>query len=582
MAGANDPAKDEGIWKWAQPVLTAVGSIAGLVIIVHLLGGIVMWLRFSKAGLPADQAIAVMTREQILAVGLRVMVLPALVSAGVAAALVWNDEQPKTLVLVLRIVAVAVAAILFLTLPVSWASVTWLALLLVFVYWWRGFGATRRRGRPSPWRLAAIAVLAAAIISLGRQIDEPVQLLQADVMLRPGAAARQVHGVFISQDVTTVYLGDVASGQIEELPRDEVASLDLGPPLARAPNRSLLSMVLGDHWSLTPLHWWCDGQSYTWFRLGRLCRTQPKARPDRRELDIRWIPVRVTCPRAAGDGCHGYLRTRTRETYSTALGPFAMSRRVSFPRDGLDGVEFSMSAGRAREICVPTSPAERSLLRAPPDGRRRATTPVPVELIVSSDPGGTSVMSRQQTLLDVAPSGADASMINSSDCSTQLRQRFATQAAPLTAVASAVGVLDAHNVLVRQDGREKLVRLLGITSPASPAFAKPKCGEREGVDTVLRLLFTQPRDTDRDGLADHGGGQARRLVLTPDPSQPNRDRTSRLLRYVSIAGQLRTVQGSILRAGWATLAPGAAKLARGGALERAARAGAQAGLTVLC
>lgn len=350
MAGANDPAKDEGIWKWAQPVLTAVGSIAGLVIIVHLLGGIVMWLRFSKAGLPADQAIAVMTREQILAVGLRVMVLPALVSAGVAAALVWNDEQPKTLVLVLRIVAVAVAAILFLTLPVSWASVTWLALLLVFVYWWRGFGATRRRGRPSPWRLAAIAVLAAAIISLGRQIDEPVQLLQADVMLRPGAAARQVHGVFISQDVTTVYLGDVASGQIEELPRDEVASLDLGPPLARAPNRSLLSMVLGDHWSLTPLHWWCDGQSYTWFRLGRLCRTQPKARPDRRELDIRWIPVRVTCPRAAGDGCHGYLRTRTRETYSTALGPFAMSRRVSFPRDGLDGVEFSMSAGRARDL----------------------------------------------------------------------------------------------------------------------------------------------------------------------------------------------------------------------------------------
>lgn len=631
MEGSATTPKRDDVGAWLQPVATAAGALAGLVIFVHFLGGTVMWLRFRKADLPADQAVALMTREQMLTVGLRLMVLPMIVSGLLAITLVWlgkRHRRPRrvterraverraaaptagaaphsperrvgerrtrsrrsgeerrsaerssgtTLNRVLLGISAVVVVVLVLTLPGSWASLTWLALLLVIVYWWRGFGARQRRTgeEPSPWRLAAVAVVAAAIVSLGRQIDQPVQLLQTTAMVGSGADAKRMTGVFITASDSAVYLGDTTTHRISAIPRDTVSLITLGPPLERAPNRSVLSkLFFRSRWSLTPLRWWCNGKDYALHDFDLLCKDQPRPAPDqRRQLDVRWIPVRIECSKTGKEACEGYVRLRTRDTYSKALGRYALPRLVSFPNEHVAGVHFTLPRGRTDEVCVPINGNERKLLRARSDVKRAKGRPVPLDIVITSDPAGASQMSAAPMELDVGSADADPSMIVASDCAKPLRQALAKQP-PRATTVTAVRVPDAHQLVVDDHGTEKLVRLLGVESPSSLSWEPAACGEPQGTAALLRLVFTRARDTNGDGLVDKPGGRPRKLRLEPDENQLDRDpRRSYLLRYVRVAGEDHTLQEAALRSGWAKLGRHGKPLERLPALERAARAG---------
>lgn len=219
------------IQDWATRIGTVAASMTGLVIVVHLLGGVVMWLRFRKADLPADQAVAFMPREEMLTIGLRLMVLPALATGALAVTLVWATRRrhprgrPRRGSRLALIICALLVAVLFLSLPFSWASATWIGLGLVIVYWWRGFGLERRTPgeMPSPLRLAVVAVLAAVVISLGRQVDDPVQLPQVQVALEH--RADPVRGMFVSADGDALYIGDTAARKITGYRRADVTWL---------------------------------------------------------------------------------------------------------------------------------------------------------------------------------------------------------------------------------------------------------------------------------------------------------------------------------------------------------------------
>src|SRR3954453_5592127 len=58
------------------------GAAAGAVGLLYVIGGAVMWLRFLPAGLPADQAVALVPKTDLLVLGLRVMVLPVLAAGA--------------------------------------------------------------------------------------------------------------------------------------------------------------------------------------------------------------------------------------------------------------------------------------------------------------------------------------------------------------------------------------------------------------------------------------------------------------------------------------------------------------------
>jgi endonuclease YncB( thermonuclease family) len=573
--GASDVAGR--VEQWATRVGAVAGSVAGLVIIVHLLGGIVMWLRFKKAGLPPDQAVAVMSREQMLIVGLRLMVLPTVATGLLAAALVrWQrrhaGREPRN-IRRRRAVAELVAAgalllVLLALVPVSGASATWLALVIVWLYWRRGFGVGKRPAGQlaPPWRLAVVAVLAAAVISLGRQIDEPVQLLEITVQLEN--PERKVSGVFVDADGDSIHIGTPRTHLIRSFRRSDVVTVSLGPPLERAPAPSALSRLLSDdRWAVTPPWIWCNGERYSLLEVSKWCDTQPFVAIRRRSLDLGGIPVRIRCPKQADEECRGYVRLKTTATFGPRdLGRLALPRRVSMPREGVDGVPFAAAVGRTQEVCVPVNPDNRRLLwKGVPLGRGKPERPVPMTVTLSGDPESKSILAEQRFWVHATRPGTDPSLIVASGCSARLRARLARSPEPRPAPKRGAGpatervrvtrVLDGDTLEVRAKSVVKLLRLVGIDAPETAKRGKDACGERQARDHLLRRLFSAPEDADGDRLTDQPGGRARRVILTRDPLTPDRDTSSRLLRSVTVVGTKRTLQESMLTAGWAIRRP---------------------------
>ena len=209
--------------------------VAGTVGLLYAIGGAVMWLRFHNAGLPADQAVALVPRTDLLVVGLRVMVLPVVASGVVAlllaralaarrarrlhkleteheqatkrledlpaagateerdaikqcvddieTALKQAEELPSTLTAQLprpkrnpgMFAALLVAAVaLVLIVPFSVGALAWpLMLGAVLAYWLR---LSSGDGRFIAWKLAVAAMLAGCVISVARQTATPIQL----------------------------------------------------------------------------------------------------------------------------------------------------------------------------------------------------------------------------------------------------------------------------------------------------------------------------------------------------------------------------------------------------------------------
>jgi hypothetical protein len=71
--------------------------IAGTVGLLYVIGGTVLWLRFHEANLPADRAVALVPKNDLLVLGLRVMVMPALASGLFLLALgsAWRSRETK-------------------------------------------------------------------------------------------------------------------------------------------------------------------------------------------------------------------------------------------------------------------------------------------------------------------------------------------------------------------------------------------------------------------------------------------------------------------------------------------------------
>ena len=89
-------------------------------------------------------------------------------------------------------------------------------------------------------------------------------------------------------------------------------------------------------------------------------------------------------------------------------------------------------------------------------------------------------------------------------------------------------IVDGDTLVVRVDGREESVRLLGIDTPErSPA----ECGSVAATNALAELA---------DG---------RRVELVPDATQDERDRYGRLLAYVEAGGN--DVGEALVRRGWA-------------------------------
>lgn len=462
-------------------ILQAVGAAAGTATVVYVIGGIVMWLRFRKAGLPADQAVALMERQQLLVIGLRLMVLPAALTGALAWLVMHRRSRrsvglPKRARTVLK-AALAILALAFaLMLPFSFASATWvLAAVLVLGYlryerrpagveptrershpdepprraperdaeagriavararlaaaswWWRERVARVRPLLPlqrrelrvaSPLVATVLVVAVAAVVSLGRQFDQPVQLLDSTVRLQD--RAQPINGVWISSDSDEVFVG--VGDEIKAIPRSTVRDVTLGPPRERAPSPSILSRALGgNRYAITPFDWWCNGERYSWGEVGDLCRTQievvhaPGQTVQRPDLAGDAVPVKLHCPEIAERPCRGFLRLSSRNRYR--LGPAALPKPITFrsrvrPVGTADTAEAGIAPGQSKVVCVPVDQGQRGLLRntapvedpmalAAGSGKR----PLAFHLTVSPDEPGRNIVRSERYFINVTRPG---------------------------------------------------------------------------------------------------------------------------------------------------------------------------------
>jgi hypothetical protein len=257
--------------------------------------------------------------------------------------------------------------------------------------------------------IALVAVAAAGVVSLGRQLDQPVQLLSAQVLLDDG---KPQTGVFVSSSSDDVFIGDTDAHKLVDLPRAHVTSVTVGPPEERAPRESVLSLILGGNdFSITPFEWWCNGERYSWGELGSLCRTQLQLLDPDRALDGEhpsYAPVRVRCPVRATTGCTGYLRLVSRKLFQVTpasvpkhvvLGPVPL--RLVGGKSG-----NTIGSGVTGYVCPEVPATTRGVLRnIRAVGDDKPMEIVEFQLIVTSDAAGHDVVRRARYTLRSPPTG---------------------------------------------------------------------------------------------------------------------------------------------------------------------------------
>jgi micrococcal nuclease len=129
------------------------------------------------------------------------------------------------------------------------------------------------------------------------------------------------------------------------------------------------------------------------------------------------------------------------------------------------------------------------------------------------------------------------------------------------AEARVTRVVDGDTILVRLDGAERRVRLLGVDAPESVTPDRPvECyGPQAGA--AARALM--PRGA--------------RVSLATDPTQGDEDRFGRLLAEVTVAGDTVTVNEQLVRQGAAEVFRGDGRGRLQPALRAAAREARDAG-----
>jgi micrococcal nuclease len=108
-------------------------------------------------------------------------------------------------------------------------------------------------------------------------------------------------------------------------------------------------------------------------------------------------------------------------------------------------------------------------------------------------------------------------------------------------------VHDGDTITVRRtDGsRTERVRLIGIDTPETRDPGTPvECGGPEATAGMLFLTFSQPADTNADGILDQEGGLGALVELQTDRSQDLRDSFGRALAFADVVADIPPAAGT--------------------------------------
>jgi hypothetical protein len=212
-------------------------------VFVYLVGAGVLWVRLWREGLPTDAVIAVLPRELVVAVGLRSIVVPAVILAPIAALVLWRATkiQPSNLRDfweglggvggAVRVLASLVAGV---TVVASWLVggplivVGWIVGIIVVTMTSAVIGITLRNRLSTIPGVALTALAVSSAAALARvvvELEDP-RLASAEVCVVDGGDAYD--GVLIGETDQAVYLGQPPSDRVVAVPRDRIGELWIG------------------------------------------------------------------------------------------------------------------------------------------------------------------------------------------------------------------------------------------------------------------------------------------------------------------------------------------------------------------
>jgi hypothetical protein len=207
-ATAQATAPGDGLRDTTLKVLGAGAAGLGTLGVVTGVGGAIMFERFSQAGLPAEQAVAVQSHTVLLAVGAEALI-PLAVTTLLVLALYWRltAKIPRPLLAALG----GAGAILYYLIAVGFAPKAHvlvevaLATAIVCTAWTWMAGHTTRQDVHA--LLLAVGTMAlGCAIGLIRTIDAPKVRGAVVVLSHP---ARVVAGIYVAENSEQVYLGQV-------------------------------------------------------------------------------------------------------------------------------------------------------------------------------------------------------------------------------------------------------------------------------------------------------------------------------------------------------------------------------------
>jgi hypothetical protein len=234
-------------------LLQFAGAAGATLLVLYLFGGLVMWVRFHAAGIPADQTVAALPRELLVVVGLRTLVVEIVVLGLLAAVATWiacrRGGRPSTGVFAAAgfVALLAVAAVIDVEVDSTRlghrltgggvARVAGVAVAAVVVVGWfygrwldRRLGGTSWTSREALWLSLPMVIVSAATLGLAWEaakgpIFPPVKVVRTD-----GAAP--VEGFFVGESGSEILVGtglcDAHEPRIESLvavPRSDVAAV---------------------------------------------------------------------------------------------------------------------------------------------------------------------------------------------------------------------------------------------------------------------------------------------------------------------------------------------------------------------
>lgn len=225
--------------------LARIVEAAGVVLYVYFVGGLVLSIRLSAAGLPAGpDVITLVSGGHVLAVGARALLVWGLLCAAICVPVIWAlvravirvERRFRTWVRLKRwwtfgfVMAATVVALVGLVVPASatrsndgraptngghWVISTVLALLMGFLV------AAGRIDPPPSFAVALLVVtsVSASALALAVAADERTRLSRAVIETKD---RKCVEGPLVASTDRGFYLGDGQNHSIALIPRDEV------------------------------------------------------------------------------------------------------------------------------------------------------------------------------------------------------------------------------------------------------------------------------------------------------------------------------------------------------------------------